>query len=92
MTRSGRGSTPGPSLSTSVALVLGVASLLAIVAFIDHNAHLMDVSEILEDITTGNSDRVETTWPDASAHGGRDGGVGTAPPGPGRRIDATADG
>jgi uncharacterized membrane protein len=39
-----------PSLSVAVAVVLGVATILAIVAFINHSAHSMDVSEVLERI------------------------------------------
>jgi uncharacterized membrane protein len=37
-----------PSLSVGVAVVLGVATILAVVAFINHSAHTMNVSEILE--------------------------------------------
>ena len=37
-----------PNLSVAVAVVLGIATILAIVAFINHSAHSMDVSEILE--------------------------------------------
>ncbi|HUG86945.1 MAG TPA: DUF2254 family protein [Euzebya sp.] len=36
-----------PNLSVAVAVVLGIATILAIVAFIDHSAHSMDISEIL---------------------------------------------
>jgi uncharacterized membrane protein len=40
-----------PHLSTGVAVLLGVITVLAVVAFIDHAAHRMDVSEILQDVT-----------------------------------------
>jgi uncharacterized membrane protein len=33
-----------------------------IVAFIDHNAHMMDVSEILDGISSSTCDRVEQSW------------------------------
>jgi len=37
-----------PNLSVAIAVVLGITTILAIVAFINHSAHTMDVSEILE--------------------------------------------
>src|SRR5680860_824605 len=37
-----------PNLSVAVAIVLGITTILAIVAFINHSAHAMDISEILE--------------------------------------------
>ncbi len=36
-----------PNLSVAVAVVLGIATILGVIAFIDHSAHSMDVSEIL---------------------------------------------
>lgn len=36
-----------PNLSVALAVVLGISAILAIVAFIDHNAHAMEVSQIL---------------------------------------------
>jgi uncharacterized membrane protein len=36
-----------PNVSVSIAVVLGVITILAIVAFINHSAHSMDISEIL---------------------------------------------
>lgn len=36
-----------PNLSVAVAVLLGIFTILAIVAFINHSAHSMDVSEIL---------------------------------------------
>lgn len=50
-----------PNLSISVALVLGIVAILAVVAFIDHSAHSMDVSEILERVTDDAADRLDTT-------------------------------
>lgn len=41
-----------PSVSVLVAVVFGVVSILAIVAFISHSAHSMDVSEILHRVTS----------------------------------------
>lgn len=45
------GTTVVPSLSVLLAVVLGITSILAIVAFISHSAHLMDVSRILHRVT-----------------------------------------
>jgi uncharacterized membrane protein len=52
-----------PNLSVLVALVLGVASILAIIAFINHNAHAMEVSEILQEVTDQALDSAKATWP-----------------------------
>jgi uncharacterized membrane protein len=41
------GSEVVPNLGASLAIVLGVLSILAVVAFIDHSAHAIEVSEIL---------------------------------------------
>jgi uncharacterized membrane protein len=40
-----------PYLSVGLAVVLGISAVLAIIAFIDHAAHMMDVSEILQRVT-----------------------------------------
>lgn len=61
-----------PNLAVAVAVVLGIAAILAIVAFIDHNAHTMDVSEILERIRRETVDQVHDAW---------------EPSEPGRRIE-----
>ncbi len=37
-----------PNLSVAIALILGIGAILATVAFINHSAHSMDVSEILD--------------------------------------------
>jgi uncharacterized membrane protein len=51
-----------PNISVAVAVVLGVATILAIVAFINHSAHTMDVSEILERITRETVDQIRAEW------------------------------
>ncbi|MEO7369723.1 MAG: DUF2254 domain-containing protein, partial [Ilumatobacteraceae bacterium] len=51
-----------PNLSVAVAVVLGVATILAIVAFINHSAHSMDVSEILERIRRETTDLIRADW------------------------------
>ena len=52
-----------PNLSVLVGLVLGVVAVLAIVAFINHNAHSMEVSELLQDLTDQAVGAVRSTWP-----------------------------
>ena len=44
-----------PNVSVALAVVLGIVTVLAVVAFISHSAHAMDVSQILERV------RFETT-------------------------------
>jgi uncharacterized membrane protein len=51
-----------PNLSVLVALVLGVASILAIIAFINHNAHAMEVSELLQDATENAIESARSSW------------------------------
>jgi uncharacterized membrane protein len=63
------GSEQVPALSVSVGVLLGVISVLAIVAFIDHNARMMDVSQILQRITAATRARADESWirPDRGA-------------------------
>lgn len=51
-----------PNLSVALAMVLGVATILAIVAFIDHSAHSMDVSEILENVRRRATTHIREEW------------------------------
>lgn len=51
-----------PNLSVAVAVLLGIATILAIVAFINHSAHAMDVSEILDRIRRETTDHVRAEW------------------------------
>jgi uncharacterized membrane protein len=51
-----------PSLSVTFAVALGILTILAIVAFIDHSAHSMDVSEILERVTEEAVACIRVTW------------------------------
>ena len=53
-----------PNVSVGVAVFLGIVSVLSIVAFINHNAHAMDVSEILEVVTNESISTIEATWVD----------------------------
>lgn len=58
-----------PTLSVAIALLLGITAILAIIAFINHNAHSMDVSELLHGVTTESLDAVALRWPESSDGG-----------------------
>lgn len=51
-----------PNISVAIAVVLGIATILAIVAFINHSAHAMDVSEILERIRRETTEQIRAEW------------------------------
>lgn len=51
-----------PNLSVSVAVALGITAVLAVIAFINHNAHAMDVSEILERVKREAMTLVRAEW------------------------------
>lgn len=68
-----------PNISVGVATVLGVVSILAIVAFISHNAHAMDVSRILHDVTEGAVRQVREQWRQPSEVGDEDVDAGGPP-------------
>ncbi len=51
-----------PNLSVAFAVLLGVISILAIVAFISHSAHSMDISKILHNVTEDALDEVRRYW------------------------------
>jgi uncharacterized membrane protein len=51
-----------PNASIAIAVVLGISTILAVVAFIDHSAHSMDVSEVLERVRIETTDNVRQTW------------------------------
>jgi uncharacterized membrane protein len=51
-----------PHISVGTAFILGVFSLLAIVAFIDHSAGAMDVSNLLESVTRDTMIHIKETW------------------------------
>ncbi len=75
-----------PHLSVALAVVLGIAAVLAIVGFIDHAAHRMDVSEILQHVTRDTLER-------ADHHGDEHGGEHSSPPpGVGTTIRNRSDG
>jgi len=51
-----------PNLSMSVAVALGIAAILGVIAFINHNAHAMDVSEILERVKRDAMTQIREEW------------------------------
>ncbi len=46
-----QGSPVIPNISVTVGLVLGIVAILAIIAFINHSAHAISISEILDSVT-----------------------------------------
>ncbi len=52
-----------PNLSVAVAVVLGIITILGVVAFINHSAHSMDISSILHDVEAEAVDQVRREWP-----------------------------
>ena len=60
-----------PNVSVAVAFFLGIASVLAIVAFIDHAANTMDISQLLERITRDTIWHIQRTWELEDGKGGR---------------------
>jgi uncharacterized membrane protein len=76
-----------PNLSVGLAVVLGIGAIGAIVAFINHSAHSMEVSSILERTASEALRRIDDTWParmaPETAHGS---------PGPSDGAEASVDG
>lgn len=61
-----------PNISVAVAVVLGIATILATVAFINHSAHSMDVSEILERIRRETTEQIRAEWTPAGPYSDAD--------------------
>ncbi len=73
-----------PNLSVALALLLGLAAILATIAFINHSAHSMDVSELLHGVTDDSLRSVEQNWPAPGA--GDPGAVVDPPPVDGHEV------
>jgi len=58
-----------PSYSIIVALILGLIAILGLVGFINHSAHSMDVSNILDSITGQSMASVKQTWTEEACDG-----------------------
>ncbi len=52
-----------PNLSVAIAVALGIITILAIVAFINHSAHAMDISNILHDVEQESVAQIQREWP-----------------------------
>lgn len=52
-----------PSVSVALGVLLGIVTILSIVAFISHSAHSMDVSKILHSVTSEALTAVRDQWP-----------------------------
>ncbi|CAN5549798.1 DUF2254 domain-containing protein [soil metagenome] len=59
----GSGEAVVPNLSVALALLLGITAILATVAFINHSAHSMDVSELLHGVAENSLQSIEQNWP-----------------------------
>jgi uncharacterized membrane protein len=79
-----------PNISIAVAVLLGIAAILAIVAFISHNAHSMEVSEILHRVLV----EAMATTPEVPTEGSPRGtrAVPEVPDSAGHLVRADADG
>ena len=51
-----------PTVSVTVGVLLGIASILIVIAFINHNTHAVDVSEILGVTTQQGLESLRSTW------------------------------
>lgn len=51
-----------PNLSVAIAVVLGIATIISIAAFLNHSAHSMDVSEILDRIENETIGHARREW------------------------------
>lgn len=79
-----------PNLSVGLAVIFGVATILAIVAFIDHNAHALEVSEILKRVRNDTTKQIDRVWPE---HNGEEREpAGDEPAGEGDTVSFTSSG
>lgn len=86
------GATIIPHVSVFVALVLGIAALLAIIAFINHSAHSMAVGEIIRRITEEALAQIRRMCPHAAGTAPKPPVEGDRPHGPPLVVRAAADG
>jgi uncharacterized membrane protein len=82
-----------PNLSVTLAVVFGVVAISAIVAFIDHSAHRMDVSAILAVATNEALQHAPDDWVDADGDpGGEHAAQHPIPSGASTRVSFAEDG
>jgi uncharacterized membrane protein len=53
-----------PHLSVALAVLFGIAAILAIVAFINHSAHSIEVSQVINRVASHSVDQVQRSWPE----------------------------
>jgi uncharacterized membrane protein len=51
-----------PNLSVAMAVVLGIATIISIAAFLNHSAHSMDISQILERVENEATGHARREW------------------------------
>jgi uncharacterized membrane protein len=51
-----------PTLSVAIAVVLGIATIISIIAFLNHSAHSMDVSQILDRVENEAVGHARREW------------------------------
>jgi uncharacterized membrane protein len=51
-----------PNLSVALAVIFGIGSILVVIAFINHNAHAVEVSELLTTATAQGLGTLRSTW------------------------------
>ncbi len=81
-----------PNVSVAAGVLFGIAAVLAIIAFINHNADAMDISEILDDVTRDAIDAVERHWSSNALQPSAVQQPEVVPEGPGLEITINRDG
>jgi uncharacterized membrane protein len=81
-----------PQLSVLLALVLAMASVVAVLAFIDHSARSMRAGEIIERITDETRRQIERLCPDPAEPGGSSAQTSESPTEPGVLVRSQRDG
>ncbi len=77
-----------PNLSVALAVIFGIGSILTLIAFINHNAHSVDVSELLTAATTQGIGALQSNW---SRTVGESDGAGEPPPTVQLRADSALE-
>ncbi len=81
------------NLSVTVGLVLALASMVMLIAFIDHTARIMQVGQIVRQVTEETRATIATVYPHPLGdHPVEPVEHGTPPHGPGHMVRATGDG
>ncbi len=61
-----------PNLSVALALVLGIATIISVAAFLNHSAHSMDISQILDRVENEATSQARGEWDIAEHDHARD--------------------